>query len=65
MDTASQASPKRSFSIRRVALLVLILGSICAIAIKLWADRIVEQAERHKEQTMLHWFEFTTSTPQA
>ena len=63
MDESSQALPKRSFSFWRIALTVILLGSICALVVRGAANRIIEQTDKKNEESILYWFKFTTETP--
>ncbi len=61
--TSDSATPKHTFSPRRVALVVVPLAIVCALAIKVTADRIVDNAKKDSEQSMLKWFELSAPTP--
>lgn len=64
MDSTSGDAPaKHTFSPRRVALLVVPLAIVCALTIKVTADRIVDRAKKDSEQSMLKWFELSAPTP--
>ncbi len=63
MELPPQGLPKRSFSYWRVALITVVLGSICALAIRGVANCIVEDSKRKSEQAMLDWFELTIPSP--
>jgi phosphonate transport system substrate-binding protein len=62
MDNGSQARRKSSFSLLRVSLAVVVLGTISVLAIKSAANRISEESATRNEKTILHWFELATPT---
>ncbi len=60
MDSSSKSLPKRPFSFWCVALAVVVVGSICALGVKVTANYIIERTNKENEQSILYWFELTT-----
>jgi phosphonate transport system substrate-binding protein len=63
MEPSSKGLPRRPFSLARVTLAVLVLGSISWLVVKATASRIIEETDRENERSILNDFKFTTAPP--
>jgi phosphonate transport system substrate-binding protein len=64
MEPTPQGAPNRtSFSFWRIVAVVVPLAILCVVAMKVTAMRIVDEAQKKSEETMLAWFELGSPTP--
>jgi phosphonate transport system substrate-binding protein len=53
---------RRPISARQVLMVAVPLAIAVLVAVKVTTNQIVAQAQRHSEETMLHWFELSAPT---